>query len=356
MGVLMAEKSKKKSSLKNAAKKPAEKMKRGLFRNLVALLIVLLAVLAYLVYIKYFRETPQPIALPDGSMQVHFIDVGQGDTTLLCVADEESDRPFTVLIDAGLGDGKAADYLKKLEITVIDYLVFTHYDADHIGGGCEVLALTEVKNILAPAHEPSNQTQTKLKQAMEDEGAVLLTPKQGATYAVGDMQMNVLSDDTIVANGSNDDSIILLCRFGETTFLFSGDAEKKREQMTVDAWQSLAGVDMLDADVFQAGHHGAANASNDFFLAKVTPSIVVISCGVGNKYGHPREEALARFALYTDKIYRTDTMGTVIITSDGKDETLKVETEKPQEETRAYLLPYAWFGVAKPHFTRLKAG
>lgn len=331
--------------MSGSSRKTRRRKKRLTLKRLLMTLVILLLLMAiYILYDKYIKKdtpstsdpvttgqtpatTPQQdtdsgspggeIPTPSGMVRVHYIDVGQGDASLIVAPNGQ-----TMLIDAGENNKKAAAYLKTMGISTIDYLVFTHFDSDHIGGGVSVLEATEVKNVLTPDPErsKSNQTIQKLMTAIKNEGSNLIHPEFGDSYKMGDLDAKVLSSSQIIDNGANDDSIILLLSFGENTFLFSGDAEKKREQMTVDAC-----INELDADVFQAGHHGASNANNDFFLKKVTPEIVVISCGLNNKYGHPTAAALDRFDDYTDRIYRTDLMGTIIIYSDGHDLTVTQE-------------------------------
>ncbi len=273
-------------------------------------LVVLLIIVAGLYYgYEYYQKNIKDdgIIIPDGTVQVHYIDVGQGDSALIVAPNGE-----TLLIDAG-EDGDAAEYLEEKKISVIDYMVVTHYDSDHIGGADEVLELAEVKTVIRPDYDHGTKMYQNLLALIDEEGSEEVFPTLGMTVALGDLSMKILSSEKTYSD-SNDNSIVLMLTFGKNKFLFSGDAEKKRESEVLDAWSK----EELDADVFKAGHHGASNANNEDFLAAVTPSIVVVSCGKGNDYGHPTNAALERFKVHTDKILRTDLVGTIILSSDGE--------------------------------------
>lgn len=309
---------------KNTKKKSTKKSSGGAFMpSLLATMVIVVAILAsYFVYITYLKEPEPEITIPEGSAVVHYIDVGQGDATLIVAPTGE-----TMLIDAG-ERGEAAEYLEKHKIKTLDYLVFTHYDFDHIGGGDEVLELCEVKNVLASDYEPHNKTGKTLHTLIEDEGANFLHPDKGDKFTLGDIQFEVLTKALTESNkhsDENENSIIMMMTFGETKFLFTGDAEKKREAEIIDSYGKK-----LDADVYKAGHHGADNASSAELMALVTPDYGVFSCGVGNKYDHPRQGAVDRVAKYAKTILRTDLHGDVLITTDG--EALAYQTEKTTDK------------------------
>jgi len=316
----MPQNQKKKTTKKKSTKKSSG---GALMPSLLATMVIVVAILAsYFVYITYLKEPEPEITIPEGSAVVHNIDVGQGDATLIVAPTGE-----TMLIDAG-ERGEAAEYLEKHKIETLDYLVFTHYDFDHIGGGDEVLELCEVKNVLASDYEPHNKTGKTLHTLIEDEGANFLHPDKGDTFTLGDIQFEVLTKALTESNkhsDENENSIIMMMTFGETKFLFTGDAEKKREAEIIDSYGKK-----LDADVYKAGHHGADNASSAELMALVTPDYGVFSCGVGNKYDHPRQGAVDRVAKYAKTILRTDLHGDVLITSDG--EALAYQTEKTTDK------------------------
>lgn len=318
-------------------KKSTKKSSGGAFLpSLLATMVIVVGILAsYFVYTNYIKEPENVAPIPDGSASVHYIDVGQGDATLIVAPTGE-----TMLIDAG-ERSDAADYLKKHKITQLDYLVFTHYDYDHIGGGDEVLALCEVKNVLASDYEPHNKTGKTLHTLIAEEGANFIHPDQGDRFTLGDIQIEVLTHALTKENkysDENENSIIMMMTFGETKFLFTGDAEKKREGEIIDTYGKK-----LNADVYKAGHHGADNASSAELMALVTPDYGVFSCGKGNSYQHPRQSAIDRVAKYAKTILRTDLHGDVTITSDG--EAITYQTEKTTKQNPNVGLSIVYYAI-----------
>jgi len=320
---------------KNTKKKSTKKSSGGaLLPSLLATMVIVVAILAsYFVYINYIKEPDEPMPIPEGSAVVHYIDVGQGDATLIVAPTGE-----TMLIDAG-ERGDAAEYLEKHKIKTLDYLVFTHYDFDHIGGGDDVLELCEVKNVLASDYEPHNKTGKTLITLIEDEGANFLHPDKGDTFNLGDIKIEALTKALTASNkhsDENENSIVMMMTFGANKFLFTGDAENEREGEIIESYGKK-----LDADVYKAGHHGADNASSAELMALVTPDYGVFSCGVGNKYDHPRQGAVDRVAKYADTILRTDLHGDVLITSDGEALTYKTEKTTDQNPNVGLTIVYA---------------
>ena len=339
----MPQKTNKTTPKKTTAKKTSSNARSGnaLMPSILATMVIVVAILAsYFVYITYFKtpeaslgnqpattsavitdQDGESVVIPGGTAAVHYIDVGQGDATLIVAPTGE-----TMLIDAGERK-EAATYLEKLKIKKLDYLVFTHYDFDHIGGGDDILALCDVKNVIASDYEPHNKTGKNLITLIEEEGANFIHPDKGDTFMLGDVKIEVLTRALTEANkesDENDNSIILMMTFGANKFLFTGDAEDKRESEIISSYGKK-----LDADVYKAGHHGADNASSAELMALVTPDYGVFSCGEGNSYGHPRKGALERVAAYARVILRTDHHGDIVITSSGVDLVYKTQKEAP---------------------------
>ena len=319
----------------NRKKKYAKRRSGGAFLpSMLFTMIFVVAVLAsYYVYLTYFQKPDAPMPIPEGSASVHYIDVGQGDATLIIAPTGE-----TMLIDAGERE-EAAEYLEKNKITKLDYFVITHYDFDHIGGADEVLELCEVKNVLASDYEPHNATGKKLVTLIEKEGADFIHPDKGDVFMLGDIKIEVLTKALTASNkysDENENSIVTMMTFGETKFLFTGDAEKKREGEIIASYGKK-----LDADVYKAGHHGANNASSAELMALVTPDYGVFSCGVGNKYDHPRQGAIDRVLKYASTILRTDLQGDLMITTDGEAITYKTEKTAATDPKIGLIITYA---------------
>lgn len=257
-------------------------------------------------------------------MQVHYIDVGQGDCTLV-MSDGHS-----MLIDAG-DDTKGTaiqNYLKKQNVEKLDYVILTHPDSDHIGGAPVILTKFKVGQVFVSNYEKDNQTYRKLMQALDDKRLKYEVPEVGSNYSIGKAEITFLAPNGTYEN-PNDSSVALLIKNGETSFLFTGDAGEDAES------DILRNGINLSADVYKAGHHGSRYSTSEKFLKAADPAYAVISCGENNSYGHPHAATLNAFRMSGVKVYRTDEDGTIIATSDGKAVTFNVpasETWKAGEQ------------------------
>ncbi|MDE6220145.1 MAG: MBL fold metallo-hydrolase [Lachnospiraceae bacterium] len=251
-------------------------------------------------------------------MEVHFIDVGQGDCTLI-TCDGHS-----MLIDAGdYSKGTAIqNYLQKQNVKKLDYLILTHPDSDHIGGAPVIITKFEIDKVFVSNFEKDNKTYQKLIQALDNKRLKYTTPNVGAQYSLGTANITILAPNGKYGN-PNDASIALMIQNGENKFLFTGDAGEDAEQDILDN-----GIE-LSADVYKAGHHGSRTSTSQKFFEAVNPSYAVISCGEDNSYGHPHAETLNTFRMNGVNVYRTDEDGTIIATSDGK----KITFNVPASET-----------------------
>ena len=255
---------------------------------------------------------------PKGELEIHYINVGQGDATFI-----KSPSGETILIDGGNnGKGKVvADYLKGLGFQTIDYMIATHPDADHVGGLDEVLYSMNVKNVYAPKVSHTTQTFKDFLTAVANKGLTIKEAKSGVTLPINGLNSQFLAPVKEYGNDLNEWSAVLKVTHGSKSFLFTGDAESKSEKDMVATYGSG-----LKSDVLKPGHHGSKTSSSQQFLDAVKPSIAVISAGTGNRYGHPTQETLAKLNAMSVKVYRTDLNGTVIITSDGSN--ISVRTER----------------------------
>ena len=240
-------------------------------------------------------------------LQVHYIDVGQGDCTLITCGGQ------TMLIDAGDNNKGMAiqNYLNKAGVTQIDYVIGTHPDADHIGGMDVILTKFYCETIMMP--EVSNDTNTyrDVIDAMNYRGYKNTPPVVGNTYSLGDATFTI-----VAPNGSygdmNNFSIGIRLVHGNNRFLFLGDAEEEAES---DILQN--GLD-ISADVLKVAHHGSRTSTSRNFVNAVVPQYAVISCGEGNSYGHPSAEVLNTLREAGVHVYRTDEQGSIIAFSDGQ--------------------------------------
>ena len=256
---------------------------------------------------------PNAEALPpptEGEIRVSFIDVGQGDSILI-----QSPGGHAVLIDGGEYSerNKLVAYLEKMNIQAFDYVVATHPHSDHIGGLATILDKFEVKNLLMPDAINNTATFEKLLEAAENKDIPLTVPTPGDLFTAGIIELMTLAPQGTGYADLNNESIVLRMRYGNTAFLFTGDAEALSEKEMLNS-----GMD-LRATILKLGHHGSKTSSSEAFLDTVNPSAVVISCGQGNKYNHPSPETLEKLAQRPHiSVFRTDELGTIEMITDGE--------------------------------------
>ena len=248
--------------------------------------------------------------LPQSADAVHFIDVGQADATLLQSGGEYC------LVDAGETDSEQAllSYLEQRGVTRLKLLVMSHPHSDHIGSMAAVLDAVEVEQILLPdfdkAPYPTTRLFERVMEAVEASGAQVYTAATGESFAVGGGALTVL-DAGVETDNYNDLSPVLYFRAGELTVLLSGDGETPVEQAALETGT------LQSAAVFKAAHHGSNTSNSEEFLRAVRPRYVVVSCGLGNSYGHPHAEPMERFAALGAQVLRTDRDGSVVIAAAG---------------------------------------
>lgn len=252
----------------------------------------------------------------DDLVEVHFIDVGQGDATLIKAAGHY------MLIDAGENDkGTAVQlYLQKQGVDKLDYLILTHADSDHIGGADVIISKFDIDTIFFGDYYKTNSTYKDVVNAMEYREMTYSIPTVGEEYSLGNATFTILAPNKTYDNANNS-SIALLLRNGDNTFLFTGDCEEEAE------FDILANGMDIDCDVYKLGHHGSSDASHPAFLEAITPAYGVISCGEGNDYGHPHAEPLNNLRALGVQIFRTDEQGSIIAYSDGAQITWSCATD-----------------------------
>jgi competence protein ComEC len=242
-------------------------------------------------------------------LQVHFIDVGQGDAILLRAP------AATVLIDAGWDDGRALSYLRDQKISRLDIIIATHAHADHVGGFTEVLPALEVDAVWYNGQTHTTATFERFIDAVLESGARYHEPVRGETLELGRLVIEVLHPAESAADYEghlHDYNIVLRARYGDVAFMLTGDAEAPVEAELIET-----GVD-LSALVLKVGHHGSHGSTSPDFVAAVGPEIAVYQAGEDNRYGHPHRESLETLAKAEVTVYGTDTHGAVIVTTDGQ--------------------------------------
>lgn len=243
--------------------------------------------------------------------QVHFLDVGQGDCAIV-LCDGES-----MVIDGG--PKSASQYVYSyirdtLQLTHIDYVVSTHPHIDHVGSLASVLNAAPVDLLLTPTLEWDSKAFQSMMEYADLQGTAVIIPNAGDTLQLGSATVTVLHcwPEAIELGRTNDSSIVLRIDYGETSFLFTGDAEDWAEYMMIDSGANLK------ADVLKVSHHGSYTASTEQFLKAVNPKYAIISCGKSNEYGHPHDVVMNRLEALNCTILRTDELGTIVMLSNGK--------------------------------------
>jgi competence protein ComEC len=275
-----------------------------------------------------------------GRLSVTFLDVGQGDAMLIAFPQgslmmldsggravftrrddpEEGDEVF-VEDRVGIGEAAVMPYLWRRGVKRLDWIAASHSDADHVEGFDEIVRGFEIGVAMKGASTSGRVPQSIFDQAMIASGARLQNVKRGDAFEIGGARVEILSP---FANpeeppmSDNNESLVLRLRFGNRSFLLTGDIEKEAEARLVLSESNLR------ADVLKVAHHGSKTSSTVEFLEKAKPQHAVISVAEHSPFGHPHVEALARLQTTGANIWRTSECGAITISTDGSD--LRVET------------------------------
>lgn len=274
--------------------------------TLSKLLVVAVAAIAMYFFNQYFN----PAVVVDGTVDFHFINVGQGDSALIMT------EAGNILIDAGPASASETlnAYLDKCGVTQIEYAIFTHPHEDHIGSAASVVQSRTIKNVIMPDMEYDTKTYERLLTALEKSVNTNVIPAvSGDSYTLGSLSFQILAPNSVSYSSTNNYSVIAKFTFGATSFLFTGDAEEPSETEVLDVY----GTSALRSTVLKVGHHGSTTSTSEIFLNAVSPQIAVISCARDNDYGHPHAETLTKLNTHDVTLHRTDLEGTIILTTDG---------------------------------------
>ena len=297
------------------AKRASKKDKKVIFIILaIAVLAVAFSRLAPETWDSLFEKTGVTDSVViDAALTVSFIDVGQGDCTLVYSPDNG-----VILVDSGEADKAQTviNYLKSLGIETIDYCVVTHPHSDHMGSMAQIMSEFNIENLIIPELSEINIPTTKTYEifllSAEENADEIIPAQAGTTYSVGDIALSVLGP--ISQNEDlNNMSVVVKIEYKESSFLITGDCsfDEEDELMEND-------YNALESDVIKIGHHGSSGSTSADWLEAVNPRFGVISVGSGNSYGHPTKTVLDRLDDFDVEYYRTDVVGTVVIETDGK--------------------------------------
>ena len=251
-------------------------------------------------------------------LSVHFIDVGQGDCSLIVSGDT------AILIDTGEKENgeKVCEYIENLGVPDIDSFLLTHPHSDHMGAASYIIDNMDVKEVIIPRVSddmtPATKFYEKFLKSVRNKNLTLTEAKPGLKIDVGEGELEIISPVKDYEDLNNYSAASILT-YGNEKFLFTGDIEKKAEK------DIIKNGGFEDVDVLKVAHHGSNSSSCKDFLEIALPEYAVIMCD-GVSYNHPHAEAIERITKYTDKIYRTDMDGNVVFRVNR--EGLSVETQK----------------------------
>jgi competence protein ComEC len=272
---------------------------------------------------------PFPPEIHAGQLEMSVIDVGQGDSILVVFPDGKS-----LLVDGGgipafghqtrsqldTGEDVVAPYLWDRGMRGVDIVALSHAHEDHIGGLPALVADFHPRELWTGATPDSPAWRTLHEQALR--GGVKVVPLQApAQFAFGQAIIDVLAPlADYIPNDipKNNDSLVLRIRYGNRSFLLSGDVERPIERRMIEE------NEIQPTDVLKVAHHGSRTSSTEDFLSAANPAFAIISVGLDNSYGHPNRDVLDRLSQHHAEILRTDQSGLVTIRTDGQH--LSVET------------------------------
>lgn len=274
--------------------------------------VILILLLSSFFYTFFSYVQKNFFQVSNHNLRFHFIDVGQGDSSLIITP-----KGKTILIDAGdeAHAKKVVSYIREQGIEKLDLVIATHPDADHIGGMDKVIKNFDIDIFAMPDVSAKTNQYKQIQRELKAKKMKATRLYQGDEVQIDDdIDFEILSpvrgkkyDDT------NEYSIVAKIVYKDTSFILMGDATMENE---VDI---INNVPDIDIDVLKLGHHGSSTSSSDYFITKTSPKIAIISCGKNNKYGHPHQEVMRVLKKHGVTPYRTDEMGDIVITSDGKE-------------------------------------
>lgn len=279
---------------------------RGSFRGVILFVCILAVIVTAALSFRFLR----PAADTD-YLKIRFLDVGQADSALI------QNKNGTVLIDTGYRDSGA--YLGNVLRECggkISCLILTHPHGDHIGGTLYVLEHCDVEMVILPPVPGEDTRYDAILEEIEEQDIPTRTLSHGEGFELGRARFTFLAPLKTYTE-ENDNSYVIRLDYGEISALFTGDAEADSERDQVKLYGAAEGGP-LDVDILKVGHHGSASSTTDTYLRAVTPTYAVISCGMGNDYGHPHKEVTNRLTKAGILILRTDLAGNIHFRTDGE--------------------------------------
>lgn len=244
----------------------------------------------------------------EGHLEVHFIDVGQGDSIFIKARDKN------ILIDGGDRGNIVPNYLTIQEVEHLDLVVGTHPHADHIGGLINVIENFEVKEIMDPGIVHTTKTYEDYLTLIDEKDIKYTEARTGMIRNYDGVDFEILHPKTPSRRHLNDSSVVIKVSLGEVSFLLTGDAERAAEGQML----SNNSID-LNSTFIKLGHHGSETSTTEEFLKAVDPEVSIITVGKNNRYKHPSPNVVNRVSNHGSTIYRTDYNGNIVVTTNGID-------------------------------------
>ena len=307
--------------MENRKEEKVTLLPRRLFLRLAALALAAVLALGLTACDSNGGHIVKPSTGASQPFEMHFIDVGQALSVLV-----ECDGQFMLYDGGNVDDGSlVVSYLQKQGVEQLQYVFCSHAHEDHVGGLAAVMAKFPAGHAYSPVTESSTKCFNDFVKYTRQQGLQLEVPSVGTVWPLGSATVTMLGPVTQYSE-TNNTSLVLRIDYGNTSFLLTGDMENTAETDLVNSGANLK------ADVLQVGHHGSSTSTGYLFLNAVLPEMGVISCGTGNKYGHPHEETLSILRDAKVDVYRTDLQGTITIGSDGQNFTVGTEHFVPDSQ------------------------
>lgn len=271
-------------------------------------------------YVLYQEKTLIDTPVPVGEIQIHMLDIGQGDSVLI------QGNGKNILVDTGPPSAKQKllDKLKKYKVEKVDLLIITHAHSDHNGNVLAILNTLPVDLVMESPALTASPIVKKYYSLMKEKKIPLKIPKAGEFYEISEganleflTPLGSFEDPENV----NNSSLVFILSSGKIKALFTGDAESQVEKELIRLYGNK-----LESQILKSPHHGSRTSSSDLFIKTVHPQVALISLGAGNDYGHPHKEVLKRYQKYGVSDYRTDIGGDISVYI--KDGQYQVATEK----------------------------
>lgn len=292
------------------------KYKKIINKKIIKKIIAILLVFSILINIVILK-------IPK-NLEIYFIDVGQGDSTLIITPNKKK-----ILIDGGgasenstydVGKNILLPYLLDKQIINIDYIIFSHFDSDHSQGLAYTIQELKVNNVIIGKQFEMSKNYEEFIKIVKGKNIKVYTVTAGQKINIEkDLYFDILwpdSTNVISDNVLNNNSLVCKLEYKNFSMLFTGDIEEKAERAMLEKYKN--DLRILKTTILKVAHHGSKTSSSKEFLKAIKPKIALIGVGKDNKFGHPNNIVLKNLEGLNCKIYRTDENGEIKIITDGK--------------------------------------